>query len=79
VYNCRVFEAKEEEIPAVNVDSAWAKAMNKRILSSSFSAVMARPAISPLLAWATKDKLKNWRAISNTGLTLVLRNSLKRC
>jgi len=60
VYNCRVFEAKEEEIPAVNVDSAWAKAMNKRTFIKLFSAVMARPAISPLLAWATKDKLKNW-------------------
>jgi len=60
VYNCRVFEAKEEQIPAVNVDSAWAKAMNKRTFIKLFSAVMARPAISPLLAWATKDKLKNW-------------------
>ena len=60
MYNCRVFEAKEEEIPAVNVDSAWAKAMNKRTFIKLFSAVMARPAISPLLAWATKDKLKNW-------------------
>ncbi len=60
MYNCRVFEAKEEEIPAVNVDSVWAKAMNKRTFIKLFSAVMARPAISPLLAWATKDKLKNW-------------------
>jgi len=60
VYNCRVFEAKEEQVPAVNVDSAWAKAMNKRTFIKLFSAVMARPAISPLLAWATKDKLKNW-------------------
>ena len=60
MYNCRVFEAKEEQIPAVNVDSAWAKAMNKRTFIKLFSAVMARPAISPLLAWATKDKLKNW-------------------
>jgi len=60
VYNCRVFEANEEEIPAVNVDSAWAEAMNKRTFIRLFSAVMASPAISPLLAWATKDKLKNW-------------------
>ncbi len=34
--------------------------MNKRTFIKLFSAVMARPAISPLLAWATKDKLKNW-------------------
>ena len=60
MYNCRVFEAKEEEIPAVNVDSAWANAMNKRTFIRLFSAVMASPAISPLLAWATQDKLKNW-------------------
>jgi xylitol oxidase len=60
VYNCRVFKAKEEEIPAVIVDSAWAKAMNKRTFIRLVSAVMAGPAISPLLAWATKDKLKNW-------------------
>jgi xylitol oxidase len=60
VYNCRVFKAKEEEIPAVIVDFAWAKAMNKRTFIRLVSAVMAGPAISPLLAWATKDKLKNW-------------------
>jgi len=43
VYNCRVFEAKEEEIPAVNVDSAWANAMNKRTFIRLFSAGDGKP------------------------------------
>src|SRR2546423_4658252 len=34
--------------------------MNKRTFVKLFSAVMASPAISPLLTWAAKDKLKNW-------------------
>jgi xylitol oxidase len=34
--------------------------MNKRTFIKLFSAVMASPAISPLLAWATNDRLKNW-------------------
>jgi alditol oxidase len=34
--------------------------MNKRTFIRLFPAVMASPAILPLLAWATKDKLKNW-------------------
>ena len=34
--------------------------MNKRTFIKLFSALMASPAISPLLAWASKDKLKNW-------------------
>jgi xylitol oxidase len=34
--------------------------MNKRTFIKLFPAVMASPAISPLLAWATNDRLKNW-------------------
>src|SRR6266851_385699 len=34
--------------------------MNKRTFIKLFSAVMASPATSPLLAWATNDRLKNW-------------------
>src|SRR5437879_6581610 len=34
--------------------------MNKRTFIKLFSAVMASPAISPLLTWAAGDKLKNW-------------------
>ncbi len=43
-----------------NVDSAWGRAMNKRTFIRLFGALMASPVISPLLAWASKDKLKNW-------------------
>ena len=60
MYNCRAFEAKEEEIPVANVDSAWTIAMNKRTFIRLFSAMIASPVISPLLARATKDKLTNW-------------------
>src|SRR5438876_230517 len=34
--------------------------MNKRTFIRLFSALMASPIISPLLAWAAKDKLTNW-------------------
>jgi len=34
--------------------------MNKRTFVRLFAAVAASPVISPLLAWASKDKLKNW-------------------
>src|SRR5258707_10548260 len=34
--------------------------MNKRTFVRLFAAVSASPVISPLLAWASKDKLKNW-------------------
>jgi alditol oxidase len=34
--------------------------MNKRTFIKLFSAVMASPAVSPLLTWTAKDKLKNW-------------------
>ena len=60
MYNCCVFEAKEEEIPAANVDTAWATVMNKRTFIRFFGAVVASPVISPLLAWASNNKLKNW-------------------
>jgi xylitol oxidase len=60
VYNCRAFEAKVEGIPVVNVDSAGNVAMNKRTFIRLFSALMASPIISPLLARAAKDKLTNW-------------------
>jgi len=60
VYNCCVFEAKEQEIPPANVDTAWAIAMNKRTFIRRFAALLASPVISPLLAWASKIKLKNW-------------------
>src|SRR5882762_5494246 len=35
-------------------------AMNKRTFLRFFAAVTASPVIAPLLAWASKDKLKNW-------------------
>ena len=54
------FESREQEIPLANVDTAWAKAMNKRTFIRLFSALIASPVISPLLAWASKIKLKNW-------------------
>ena len=60
MYNCRAFEAKVEGIPVVNVDSAGNVAMNKRTFIRLFSALMASPIISPLLARAAKDKLTNW-------------------
>jgi len=60
VYNCRVFEAKKEEISVANVDIGWATPMNKRAFFRLFAAVIASPVISPLLAWASKNKLKNW-------------------
>ncbi len=34
--------------------------MNKRAFIRLFAAVIASPVISPLLAWASKNKLKNW-------------------
>jgi len=60
VYNCRALEAKVEGIPVANADSAWNVAMNKRTFIRLFSALMASPIISPLLARAAKDKLTNW-------------------
>jgi len=36
------------------------RAMNKRTFIRFFAALMASPMISPLLAWAPGDKLKNW-------------------
>ncbi len=43
-----------------NIDTAWGRAMNKRTFIRLFGALMASPVISPLLAWASKGKLKNW-------------------
>jgi xylitol oxidase len=60
VYNCRVFEAKKEEISVANVNIGWATPMNKRAFFRLFAAVIASPVVSPLLAWASKNKLKNW-------------------
>ncbi len=60
MYNCRAFEAKEEEIPIANVDTAWATVMNKRTFIRLFAAVIASPVISPLLARASNNKLQNW-------------------
>jgi len=60
VYNCRAFEANVQEIPVAKVDHAWTIAMNKRTFIRLFSAMMASPVVSPLLARATKDKLSNW-------------------
>jgi alditol oxidase len=43
------------------MDSTWAIAMNKRTFIKLFSAVIASPALSPLLTWASNNKkLKNW-------------------
>ncbi len=60
MYNCRALDGKEYPIPVANVDTAWAKPMNKRTFIKLFTAVMASPAISPFLTSAAKDKLKNW-------------------
>jgi xylitol oxidase len=60
VYTCCVFEAKDEEVPVASVDTAWARAMNKRTFIRVFSALMASPVVSPLLAWASRNKLQNW-------------------
>ena len=60
MYNCRALDGKEYPIPIANVETACGKAMNKRTFIRLFSALMASPAISSLLAWASKDKLKNW-------------------
>ena len=60
MYNCPVFEAGEENIAAADSDSARGVAMNKRTFIRLFAAVAASPVISSLLAWASKDKLKNW-------------------
>jgi hypothetical protein len=34
--------------------------MNKRKFIRMFGAVMASPALSPLVGWAMADKLKKW-------------------
>src|ERR1700684_479019 len=34
--------------------------MNKRTFIRLFAALMASPVISPLVTWASSDKLKNW-------------------
>ena len=60
MYNCRAFEAEEEETPVANVDIAGTLAMNKRTFIRLLSAMIASPVISPLLARATRDKLTNW-------------------
>jgi alditol oxidase len=60
VYNGRVFEAKEVEVPLADIETAWAIAMNKRTFVRLCTATIASPLISPLLAWASKNKLKNW-------------------
>jgi xylitol oxidase len=60
VYNCPVFETGEEEVPVASVDTVWAIAMNKRTFIRVFGALLAGPAISPLLAWASKNRLQNW-------------------
>jgi alditol oxidase len=60
VYNCPVLAAKETEIPVADVDNAWTIVMKKRTFIRFFAAAAASPVISPLLAWASKDKLKNW-------------------
>ena len=41
-----------------NVDTAIA--MNKRTFIKLFAAMIASPVISPLFAWASSNKLKNW-------------------
>src|SRR5438034_366647 len=38
----------------------WAIAMNKRTFIKLFAAMIASPVISPLFAWASSNKLKNW-------------------
>jgi xylitol oxidase len=55
---CRVFEAKEEEIPVANVETAIA--MNKRTFIKLLAAMIASPVMLPLFGWASSHKLKNW-------------------
>jgi alditol oxidase len=59
MYNCDVFEEAEENA-AENVDTAWAMTMDKRTFIRLCVAAMASPVLSPLLTWASNDKLKNW-------------------
>src|SRR6266403_378584 len=60
VYNCRALEVTEDEIPSATVGTTRPIAMNKRTFLRFLAAVTASPVIAPLLAWASKDKLKNW-------------------
>jgi alditol oxidase len=55
---CRVFEAKEEEIPVANVETAIA--VNKRTFIKLLAAMIASPVMLPLFGWASSHKLKNW-------------------
>jgi alditol oxidase len=61
MYNCLAFEGEGEVIPARNFAIAPLRiTLNKRSFIKLFTAVMASPFISSLLAWGSKDKLKNW-------------------
>lgn len=54
------FLKPRKEIPLANVETPCATVMNKRTFIRLFSALIASPVISPLLAWASNTKLKNW-------------------
>src|SRR3989442_11613365 len=45
---------------ALNSDTTWSLAMNKRTFVKLFAAAIAIPAVSRLMAWAGGERLKNW-------------------
>jgi xylitol oxidase len=60
MYNYLAFEGEEGAIPVRNVAALPRIVLNKRSFIKLFAAVMASPVIAPLLAWASKNRLKNW-------------------
>jgi xylitol oxidase len=61
MYNCLPFEGEEGVVSARHVATARLRiTLNKRSFIKLLAAVIASPVISPLLARASKNKLKNW-------------------
>jgi len=49
-----------EQISLADADSARASTLNKRTFIRLITSLAASPVISPLSAWASKSKMKNW-------------------
>src|ERR1700741_1644716 len=61
MYNCLAFEGEEGVVSARHVATVRLRiTLNKRSFIKLLAAVIASPVISPLLARASKNKLKNW-------------------
>jgi xylitol oxidase len=56
----RRFQSLRGSFPIKNIDIAWTTAMNKRTFIRLFSAMIASPVFSSLLARTTREKLTNW-------------------